>query len=225
MRKALIATALIVFAAISMYRYVPAFRHAVYYRYFVFMHPDVVGGPCGPNCDGYKEFAANKISHTDTLPDFLKNEAGRIKVSGTIYNYKGDPAAEILIYVFQANASGIYPKKGNETGAAKLNGYLRAWMKTDEKGRYTFYTNRPGAYPATKRMAHIHCVIKEPDLNAYTLPDFVFPDDPNLTARAAKTTQEENGGLLIEVGEKDGIIHYQRNMYLGRNVVNHPAKK
>ena len=226
MKKLLLVAILLGFTAVALYKTVPEFRHAVYYRYFISTRPEVVGGPCGPNCEGYNEFPPFPLNNTDTLPDFLVNDTSRIRVSGVIYDFDGKPAPGVLLYVFQANTAGIYPKTGKETGAGKLNGYLRGWMKTDEDGRYEFYSNQPGAYPGTKRMAHIHCVIKEPNLNAYTLPDFVFPGDPNLTNNARHTHQSENGGLLKFVSRNvNRVAHYSRDMYLGRKVVNYPEKK
>ncbi len=224
MKKALIQVSLLAIISVALYQFVPGVRHWVYYRYFILTRPEVVGGPCGPNCNGHDEYPSWPMSHIDTLPDFLLNDTNRINVSGVVHDINGKPAAGIILYVFQANTSGIYPKRGSEKGADTLNGYLRSWIKTDSAGRYGFFTNRPGAYPGTKRMAHIHCIVKEPNLNAYTLPDFVFPDDPNLTPVAKKTSQQDNGGLLIRAGDKNDIVYYRRHMYLGRNVVNYPKK-
>lgn len=223
MRKGLIFFAFVLLSLVVAWFFVPSFRQFVYYKYFISVKKDVVGGPCGPNCDGYIEYGNRKLTPVDTLPDFFTNDTNRIKVSGFIYTKEGAPAKDIILYVFQANTSGVYPMRGDETRAAKLNGYLRGWIKTDNDGSYTLYTNKPGAYPGSKMIAHIHCVIKEPDLNAYALPDFVFPGDPNLTNTELNTPQERNGGLVIPAGtDASGLLNFKRNIYLGREVVNYP---
>ncbi len=225
MKKLILLLVLAGTVFIALYNFVPAFRHHIYYQYFVLTRPHTAGGPCGPNCNGYDEFPPGELSYSDTLPDFLRDSINRIHVSGIVHDVNGTPAPGILLYIFQANTSGIYPKTGRESGADSINGYLRSWLVTDAQGRYSFYTNRPGAYPGTKRMAHIHCIVKEPNINAYTLPDFVFPNDPNLTRKARHTSQENNGGLLIEAGNTGEITEYRRNIYLGRNVINYPKGK
>ncbi len=202
---------------------IPSFKDFLYYQYFINVKREVVGGPCGPNCDGYMEYGDRFLSPVDTLPDFAVNDTNRIKLFGTIYKKDGRPASGVILYVFQANTSGIYPMRGDEKGAAKINGYLRGWIKTGKDGAYTLFTNIPGSYPGTKKIAHIHCVIKEANLNPYTLPNFVFPGDPNLTSVELNTPQDKNGGLVIPIGvDSTGLMVYKRDLFLGRGVINYP---
>jgi protocatechuate 3,4-dioxygenase, beta subunit len=37
----------------------------------------------------------------------------------------------------------VYTVKGDETGWGKRHGYLRGWMKTNEKGGHKFFTLMP----------------------------------------------------------------------------------
>jgi protocatechuate 3,4-dioxygenase beta subunit len=204
------------------------FRQSVYYQYYTRLkHPEIAGGPCGPNCNGYNEFLnENLLTNTDTLPLFEERKADRMLLTGVIHDFSGKPAADVLLYVFHTDAQGEYPKRAGATGAEALNGYIRGWIKTNADGRYYIFTNMPGAYPEEKTRAHVHCIIKEPDVNVYSLMDFIFPNDPYAESHETIVPQHLNGGLVKDITQPgDTMKVYQRNIYLGRGVVNYPSKK
>ncbi|MDX1629153.1 MAG: intradiol ring-cleavage dioxygenase [Fulvivirga sp.] len=178
----------------------------------------LVGGPC-EGCEAVFEYKDRSMNHIDTLPDFF-NEGPKLKVSGIIYQPDGKtPAPGVIMYVHHTNQNGIYPKKGDEKGWGKRHGYIRGWIKTNEKGQYEFYTLIPGAYPDGNNPQHIHPVILEPDGKYYYIEDFLFEDDPLLTHKR-KTRQEKRGGegnvLSLKKEEKLHIAH--RDIVLGKNV-------
>ncbi|HRN79415.1 MAG TPA: hypothetical protein PKY29_07200 [Ferruginibacter sp.] len=201
------------------------FRQAVYYQYYTrIKHPEIAGGPCGPNCDGYID--QQPTGNSDTLPLFANQEVDRMLLTGTIYDYHGNPAEGVLLYVFHTDSNGIYLKSQDAKGAEALNGYIRGWILTEKDGRYYFYTNKPGAYPDGIHNAHIHCIVKEPEVNVYALPDFVFKDDPLLSKKELNRTQQENGGVVRDSTIADfPYLVYVRDIYLGKKVVNYPKKK
>src|SRR5262245_61350682 len=119
-----------------------------------------VGGDC-EDCVALFEYGSKKLSWTDTLPDFQDN-GPKMEVTGTIYQSDGKtPDAGVIIYIYHTDQEGVYPTKGNETGWAKRHGYIRGWIKTDQSGKYKFYTLRPGAYPGRQNPEHIHATVKE----------------------------------------------------------------
>jgi protocatechuate 3,4-dioxygenase beta subunit len=119
---------------------------------------------------------------------------------------------------------GIYEKKGDETGWGRRHGYIRGWVKTDAQGKYTFHTFRPGAYPARDEPEHIHIIVKEPERNEYYIDDFLFDDDPLLTAeRRAKQPNRGGSGIVKPVPMGD-IFLVERNIFLGMNVPDCPEK-
>ena len=63
------------------------------------------------------------------------------------------------------------------TGWGERHGYIRGWVKTNERGEYKFYTLRPGAYPGRNNPEHIHITVKEPGMNEYFIDDYHFADD------------------------------------------------
>lgn len=171
-----------------------------------------IGGGC-ESCEAIHESPQpfDKLSHQAWLPDW--NDKGtRLEVSGIAYNADGSPAPGVVIYVYHTDQNGIYPTHGNESGWGKRHGYLRGWMKTNEKGEYKFYTLRPAAYPGRKDPAHIHVTIKEPDKNEYWIDEFVFEDDPLLTAEQKKNLEDRGGsGILSMPSRSEGInlLKYQ----------------
>lgn len=179
----------------------------------------VIGGRC-EGCEAIHEtpIAFNKLPWIDTLPDF--NEAGpKIVISGIIYKIDGKtPAPNIVLYVYHTDQKGNYSLKGNETGWGKRHGYIRGWMHTNEKGEYKFYTLRPASYPNSTAPQHIHPTIKEPGKNEYWIDEFVFDDDPNLTATERNKLPQRGGSGIIKLRNENGILKGERNIILGKNV-------
>jgi len=106
----------------------------------------LVGGPC-EGCEAIFEYGEKVLRPVDTLPDFNK-QGLKIKVTGTIYQNDGNtPAKDVILYVYHTNQEGIYETKENSKGWEEQHGYIRGWVKTDETGRYAFYTLKPGIYP------------------------------------------------------------------------------
>lgn len=123
-----------------------------------------VGGPC-EGCEAIYEnnILFDKLLSADTLPAYFEN-GKKILITGKVFKADGKTVAPgVILYLYQTNASGIYPTRGNETGWAKRHGYLRGWLKTNKAGEYSFFASRPGAYPAGNNPEHIHITIKEPE--------------------------------------------------------------
>ena len=183
-----------------------------------------VGGSC-EGCEAIHESPApfDSLKSTAWLPDW--NDKGkRLAVGGIVYKQDGKPASDIIIYVYHTDQTGIYPKKGDETGWGKRHGYIRGWMRTNEKGEYKFYTLRPAAYPGRQNPEHIHITIKEPDKNEYWIDEYLFNDDPILTDKERKSCRDRGGSGIIKVKDADGILTAERNIYLGKNVPDYPKQ-
>jgi protocatechuate 3,4-dioxygenase, beta subunit len=183
-----------------------------------------VGGKC-EGCEAIYESstAFEKLQPVDTLPGF--NEPGpKIEISGIVYQRDGrTPAADIVIYVYHTDQKGIYPTKGNVTGWARRHGYIRGWVKTDKNGFYQFYTLRPAHYPEGNAMEHIHVTIKEPGKNEYWLSEYLFDDDPLLTAAERKLYENRGGnGIIKLMPQQNGIAHGTRHIILGLNIPDYP---
>ena len=184
-----------------------------------------VGPPC-EGCEAIYECPVSfaKLSYIDTLPDF--NERGpKIEISGIIYQSDGKtPAPGVVLYVYHTDQQGIYAKKGGETGWGKRHGYIRGWIKTNEKGEYRFYTLVPASYPNSTNPKHIHPVIKEPGKTEYWIDEFLFSDDPLLPGKERNPANPVGGNGVLKTTMKDGMLRAQRNIMLGMNVANYPKQ-
>ncbi|MCT4351556.1 protocatechuate 3,4-dioxygenase subunit beta [Streptomyces sp. Je 1-79] len=132
-------------------------------------------------------FGPTDITETDN--DLTRQHAGeplgeRITVSGRLLDRAGRPVRGQLIELWQANASGRYahlrdqhpaPLDPNFTGVGRT--------LTDDKGRYTFTTVKPGAYPWRNhanawRPAHIHFSVFGTAFTQRLVTQMYFPGDP-----------------------------------------------
>ena len=55
--------------------------------------------------------------------------------------------------------------------------------------------------------------------------EYLFDDDPLLTADERKKQPGLGGSGIVRLQMKDGVLYGERNIYLGRNVPNYPGRK
>jgi protocatechuate 3,4-dioxygenase, beta subunit len=107
----------------------------------------------------------------------------RIVLSGRVLDSDGRPAPDVLIEIWQANASGRYvdvvdmqfqPVDPYFTGAGRT--------LTDSAGRFSFRTIRPGAYAGLRggqfRPSHIHVSVFGWSLTTRLITQCYFEGDP-----------------------------------------------
>jgi protocatechuate 3,4-dioxygenase beta subunit len=177
----------------------------------------LVGGRC-EGCEAIFEYNKRSLTSSDTLPLFQTSEP-KLKISGTVFRKDGKtPAGDVILYIYHTNRKGIYENKGDEKGWAKRHGFIRGWIKTDHDGRYTFYTFRPASYPGGTEPEHIHITVKEPDKNEYYLDDFVFDDDPILTAERRRSLRDRGGSGIVKPTLSDELLSINRDIILGLNI-------
>jgi protocatechuate 3,4-dioxygenase beta subunit len=127
---------------------------------------------------------------------------------------KGDdktPYPGVIMYAYHTNSEGIYPKKGNEKGNFKWQGYPHGWCKTDEEGKYEIHSIKPGNYPSSNTPAHVHCVLKLPDGSMKYINDIVFEGDPFIDQNYLSNMRESgDNGLVSLVENGDGVLVGER---------------
>ncbi|MFD2823375.1 intradiol ring-cleavage dioxygenase [Lacinutrix iliipiscaria] len=178
-----------------------------------------VGGPC-EGCEATLDFKTLNLipKSTDTLPGFNQNEP-KIKITGTVFKKDGEtPAKNIILYVYHVDRNGIYKPSDNPIGWEKRHGQYRRWLKTDEDGKFTFYTFRPASYPEVQEPEHIHIYIKEPNTTPYYIDSYLFKDDPILTKEKKESEKNRGGSGIVELKMKNGILTANRNIILGLNI-------
>ncbi|WP_282043400.1 intradiol ring-cleavage dioxygenase [Winogradskyella flava] len=165
------------------------------------------------------------LSSSDTSPAFAK--AGqKILLTGTVYQRDGKtPAPNVILYYYQTNTDGIYATKETEernmpkNKLGQTHGYIRGWLKTDEQGKYSLYTVKPGAYPNRDDAAHVHITVKEKNMkDPYYIDNFVFDNDPLLTTKHRKKMENRGGSGVVRFVQKGDLYIGERNIVLGLNI-------
>jgi protocatechuate 3,4-dioxygenase beta subunit len=163
-------------------------------------HDKPVGGPCD-RCEAMYEGMPKELSWKTIIASPVEPGVP-MTISGIIYQQDGKtPAQGVILYVYHTDHAGIY-SRGPEQKEGVIHGHLRGWMKTDDQGRYQFRSIRPGGYPNRNAPEHIHPLIKENGKSLYYMDEYLFDDDPRLTAEERRR-QEKRGGA--------GIIHLTKN--------------
>jgi len=73
-------------------------------------------------------------------------------IRGQLLNVNGSPAANAVVFAYHTDRGGLYDKRENGPHSWRLRG----WVRTDNDGRFTFETIRPGSYPNTNNPPHVH---------------------------------------------------------------------
>lgn len=180
----------------------------------------VVGGGCD-GCEMIFAGMPKQLSSETTLSG--SGEPGEpMEISGTIFKLDGKtPAAGVILYVYHTSAKGLYEPAADQT-EARRHGKLRGWVKTNEHGQYKFRSIRPAAYPNRRDLAHIHPIIKESDKNEYYIDEYLFDDDPLLTAGERAKQEKRGGSGIIQLTKNaNGIWVGRRDIALGKNIPNY----
>jgi protocatechuate 3,4-dioxygenase beta subunit len=147
----------------------------------LYLLPEELHDPTGP------VFGEGDVDPRDS--DLTRQHDGeplgeRIIVTGRVLDTGGNPIANTLVEVWQANAAGRYahevdrhraPLDPNFTGAGRT--------LTDADGNYRFVTVKPGAYPWQNhpnawRPAHIHFSVFGRAFADRLVTQMYFPGDP-----------------------------------------------
>lgn len=145
--------------------------------------PHTVTETTGPGFSP-KLFPASVDLTTNTTGQAALGE--RIIVAGTITDEDGRPVPNTMIEVWQANATGRYDHPGDQHDAPlDPNFHGQGRVFTDQHGRYSFISIRPGAYPWPNhrnawRPTHIHFSYFGPAFATRLVTQMYFPGDPLL---------------------------------------------
>jgi len=108
----------------------------------------------------------------------------RITVSGRVFDTEGKPLRQTLVEIWQANAAGRYRHAWDRWPAPLDPNFGGAGRGvTNDAGRYTFTTIKPGPYPWGNhynawRPAHIHFSLLGRAFAQRLVTQMYFPGDP-----------------------------------------------
>lgn len=107
-----------------------------------------------------------------------------IHLSGRILDEDGRPVRGAIVELWQANAAGRYFNPLDQRAAPLDPNFLgHGRARTDEEGRYAFFTIKPGAYPVPVeetwwRPPHVHFSVIGPASLARLVTQMYFAGDP-----------------------------------------------
>jgi len=135
-----------------------------------------------------------------------------VEVSGQVLDENGDPIADALIDVWQANVHGRYAHE-RDPNPAPLDPNFQGWAKlvTDAEGRYRFRTIKPGPYQvgeAWSRPPHLHFKVARRGFEELTTQMYFAGDPLNDLDRLLQSVPEAERGMLVvdfAAGEKSGV--------------------
>ena len=151
--------------------------------------------------DGRKERAAGEL----TL------------VEGVVMDGDGEPLADALVDIWQANAAGRYHHERDPNPTPRDENF-QGWAQvlTDQDGKYSFLTVKPGAYPAAAdwtRPPHIHFKVAKRGFHELTTQMF-FDGEPlnDVDQLFLALSQDERKSVVADLGKeitKDGeeVLH------------------
>lgn len=150
----------------------------------------------------------------------------RIIVTGRVTDEDGRPVRNTLVEIWQANAAGRYVHKNDQHDAPLDPNFLGAGRcMTDNDGRYTFISIKPGAYPWKNhpnawRPNHIHFSLFGEYFATRLVTQMYFPGDPLLEHDPIfKSVPEEARHRLVsrfslEITRPDIALGYEFNIVL-----------
>ena len=107
-----------------------------------------------------------------------------IEIGGQILDEDGRPVRGAVVELWQANAAGRYLHALDQRAAPLDPNFVgNGRVRTDDEGRYSFFTIKPGAYPVPVkdtwwRPPHVHFSILGPATLSRLVTQMYFPGDP-----------------------------------------------
>lgn len=180
-----------------------------------------VGGYC-EGCEAAHMGRPREVASSVRLAP--EGEPGEpLEMRGRVLRADGKtPAPGVVLYLYHTDAGGLYSPAPGAEGFVRRHGHLRGWVRTDARGEYAFRTVRPAAYPGRDEPAHVHVIVLEPGLNEYYIDDYVFDDDPLLTAAKRTRLRGQGGSGVITLTRSEGVWKGTRDIVLGLNVSGYP---
>ncbi len=183
--------------------------------------PSQTAGPyvhigLAPGAAGFQTFATELGQNL--APAGVPGE--RIHIEGMVYDGLNTPVKDILIEVWQADASGIYPHPEDPRVADCANGF-RGWgrvISDFDTGLYAFDTIKPGPVPGRAgqtQAPHLSLWLVSRGINIGLNTRMYFPEDRALhVADPVLGSIEQRARVATLIGTVTGPGHYRFDIHL-----------
>jgi protocatechuate 3,4-dioxygenase beta subunit len=143
-----------------------------------------------------------------------KEPGTRITVTGLIVNKNGEPQKNVLMYFYHTDDRGWYADTGvhvltnsGDFKHARLFGYL----KTNDKGEFSFETIRPNGYPGSDFAGHIHLQFWNENMKTLHGPgEFQFDEDPRMTPNRRAASLADGYLISKNTGTAEKMVYVYR---------------
>lgn len=181
--------------------------------------PSQTAGPyvhigCVPNFCGITGVYPTDLG-SSMVTDETRGE--RISITGTIFDGTGNALKDAMVEIWQADAQGLYPGRGETRGAA--DPAFTGWGRQAgdyETGAWRFDTIKPGPVPfpgGQMQAPHITVWIVARGINLGLHTRLYFPDEDN-SADPILTRIEHKSRIPTLVAGKTGPGQYQFDIRL-----------
>lgn len=124
-----------------------------------------------------------------------------VEINGQVLAEDGEPVADALVDVWQANAAGRYAHE-RDPNPAPLDPNFQGWARltTDADGRFRVRTIKPGAYPVGEgwsRPPHIHFKVARRGFDELTTQMYFAGEALNDVDRLLQRVPERERASLI----------------------------
>ncbi|KJD32853.1 hypothetical protein PK35_07690 [Tamlana nanhaiensis] len=161
------------------------------------------------------DYSEKQLNNVDTIPDFV-SKTNKLKITGTIFENDGvTPAKNVILFIHQTDENGNFElKRENKKRYVRHRG----WVKTNDDGKYTFYTFVPGSYFRGKDLKQILPIIKAPGKEEQKIESYVFSDDPSLKDSCREDIENTNPTRILSLtfSKEEGLFIAKRDIVLGK---------
>jgi protocatechuate 3,4-dioxygenase alpha subunit len=168
-----------------------------------------------PEPYGKAGIATNVLTATNT-------EGEAIRINGRLLDGAGAPISDSLIEIWQANAAGRYNHPADNRKEVALEPGFTGFGRcmTDEDGRFSFDTIKPGRVPGLGnrlQAPHIGLIIQARGVQSHVYGRLYFSDeqDANGEDPVLSTVEKSRRGTLIARREDSGsaaVYHFDIHM-------------
>jgi len=145
----------------------------------------------------------------------------RIRIEGRVLDGNGEPIADAMIEIWQADGQGRYAHPADQRASnTGFRGFGRCGTGTDPANRYWFETIRPGAVDS-EQAPHISVAVFMRGLLIHAYTRIYFPEDAAAHARdpVLAAVPAERRGTLIAERTAPGLYSFDIHMQGDRETV------